>query len=85
MQQEIIKAKVKFVTSANPYTRDKEVTAVLTDHPYNRALTTCYSHIGQHDCCDNTWVKAQRESTEEEYKDLLAELKSIGYDVTIVK
>jgi hypothetical protein len=78
--QEIVKAKVKFVTSKNG-----EVTAVLTDHPYNHALTTCYSHIGQHGGCDAGWVKAQRKSTPEEYADLLAELTSIGYDVAIVK
>lgn len=77
--KEIVKAKVKFVTS-----EDGEVTAVLTNIPYNRALTTCYAHIGQHGGCDAGWVNEQRPSTPEEYAPLLAELVTIGYDVTIV-
>ena len=85
MQDEIIKVKVKFVTSVNPYTNENEVVAVMPEVPYNRALTTCYQHVGQHGSCDDGWIRAQRKSRPEEYADLLEELISIGYDVTIVK
>jgi hypothetical protein len=43
-------------------------------------LRTCYAHIGQHSSCHVDYAKECREATPEEYKDLLAELISIGYD-----
>ena len=42
-----------------------------------------YSHIGQHSACHPRYVAESRPATEEEYKDLLEELTSIGYDVLI--
>ena len=43
--------------------------------------TTSYMHIGQHGAADYAGViAATRPAREEEYRGLLSELKSIGYD-----
>ena len=44
----------------------------------------CYQHVGQHSSCCwyvNTFTKA---ANEVEYKDLLRELKAIGYNVQVI-
>ena len=46
---------------------------------------TCYAHIGQHGACNYEYYKTCRNATKEEYKELLQELKNIGYDVEIIK
>lgn len=40
-------------------------------------LITCYAHIGQHGAACRSWLTKGRPATPEEYKDLLAELRSI--------
>ena len=47
----------------------------------------CYAHIGQHSEGDyNYFLQETRPATPEEYRDLLHELKSIGYnDLKILK
>lgn len=47
---------------------------------------TCYAHIGQHSSASLAYVYGStRPAKESEYRDLLSELQSIGYDVTICK
>lgn len=69
--------------------KDGEVIALFPDIPFNtRDYTTMsYVHMGQHGAADYSGVIAEtRPATEPEYRDLLAELQSIGYkDLHIVK
>lgn len=45
-----------------------------------------YTHIGQHFQADyNHCISKTKPATPAEYQDLLRELKSIGYDVTVIK
>jgi len=55
-----------------------------TDH---RDRIQCYAHMGQHSEGDyNYFLQETRPATLEEYKDLLYELKAIGYtDLKILK
>lgn len=43
-----------------------------------------YNHIGQHSSASIEYVNESRLATPEEYKDLAAELKSIGYAISIL-
>ena len=41
----------------------------------------CYEHVGQHSCLQKLWYDSfTRPANPDEYKDLLEELISIGYD-----
>lgn len=63
---------------------EDEVTAVFPDDSWSeggKTVYTCYAHIGQHGSCDRGWYNTKtRAASESEYRDLLAELKLIGYD-----
>lgn len=47
---------------------------------YRNDLKVCYSHVGQHSSCAKEYALECREASREEYKDLLSELESIGYN-----
>lgn len=52
----------------------------------SRGEIMCYSHIGQHSCCDYQYcVKKSVLATKEEYSDLYNELKSLGYELNVIK
>ena len=44
----------------------------------------CYSHIGQHATCTYGYVLDCREATKDEYKSLVNELESLGYNLNIL-
>ena len=46
---------------------------------------TCYVHNGQHGACDYDYYLSCKKATKEEYKDLLTELKNIGYEIEIIQ
>ena len=47
---------------------------------------TSYQHVGGHGAADcDLCIRNSRPATPEEYSDLLAELRGIGYDPTVVK
>lgn len=60
-----------------------DVTAVLPTLATNFGHWVCYAHIGQHSECSRDWYYSTRAAKPAEYADLLAELKSIGYDVRV--
>lgn len=68
---------------------DKEVIALFPDIPFNTRdhTTMAYVHMGQHGAADYSGVIAETSPAKEpEYRNLLAELKSIGYkDLRIVQ
>ena len=63
------------------------VTAVFSgviDGP--RGELMCYAHMGQHSYCHRDWyTQRTRPATPEEYRELLTELESVGYEVTTVQ
>lgn len=69
---------------------DGEITAVMPDdfarnsNIDGTSCVTCYAHIGQHGSCCKEWVREQKLATPEEYASLLKELKSRGYNITIL-
>lgn len=60
------------------------ITAVFIDEIFTHSRPnsrTCYAHLGQHSECSVEWVKQDTcPAKEVEYKALLAELISIGYN-----
>lgn len=67
---------------------EQEVIAVFPAEPGTLELSTlwCYTHVGQHSACTSGWYRTTQPATPDEYKDLLEELISIGYDdLKIVK
>ena len=77
------------MTTTVIFRKDKnEIVAVFPAYPgtYDLATMTCYAHVGQHSSCHAEWYRITQPATPEEYKDLLEELISIGYDdLKIVK
>ena len=62
---------------------DGEIIALFPDDPWNKSdyTTASYLHVGQHGAADYQHVVAKTHpATEPEYRDLLAELRAIGYD-----
>ncbi len=52
----------------------------------NKGNVTYYQHVGQHSGgCYHTMIETSRLATENEYKDLLKELESLGYNVKVIK
>jgi hypothetical protein len=68
--------------------KDGEVFAIFpglvgTSTPYD---CSCYAHIGQHSCCDPYWCsRVYKLAKPLEYRDLLKELRRIGYRLRIMK
>ena len=62
--------------------KDGEVIALFPTLPGTRQSFTCqsYLHIGQHGPADLGIIQDTTRPTYDEYKDLLVELVSIGYD-----
>jgi hypothetical protein len=61
-----------------------EVIAVLPDCEANPGLVVCYQHVGQHG--EGLWSnirKRTRRAYSREYAPLLAELTSIGYELSV--
>lgn len=47
---------------------------------------TCYAHIGQHSSADLSYcLERLSQADYDEYKDLLEELRRIGYDVRVIR
>ena len=47
-------------------------------------LNTCYAHTGQHSACHPDYAKECVKATPDQYKDLMQELESIGYNLEIL-
>ena len=64
--------------------KDGDVTAVFPTLPADSSWTmTCYAHIGQHSGCCREWYCDTRPARPDEYADLAAELRQIGYVLDI--
>ena len=70
--------------------KNKDLFAFFPQLNYNKELyglgmKTCYAHVGQHSSCSIEYAKASIKATPEQYRDLLNELVSIGYDLKVCK
>lgn len=53
-------------------------------HTLYNVILTSYGHVGQHSACHIDYAKESKEANPEQYKDLKAELESIGYSLNIL-
>ena len=61
-----------------------DVYALLPEIPASPGCVTSYQHIGQHGAADyGHCIATSRPATPEEYADLAAELRQIGYSLDI--
>ena len=71
------------------FKKDKETNEVIAFMPYDyqtwQGEFTCYAHLGQHSLTNDEYYRACKLATPDEYKDLKAELESIGYNVEVIK
>lgn len=63
--------------------QEDDLFALFPSQPEGLATFRCYSHEGQHSECDLDYARECKKATKEQYKDLLAELTSIGYIVKV--
>ena len=61
----------------------KELVALFPELIHNDNYIVSYSHIGQHSGACPSLLKEKR-AKKEEYKDLLNELKNIGYIMEVI-
>ncbi len=65
--------------------RNKDLFAFFPDEIFDRqGNKTCYSLIGQHASCSEGYAKESREANPVQYRELLKELKGIGYKINIL-
>jgi len=67
---------------------DDEVLAIFPDNLYNEELygkdfVDSYMHIGQHSSCSIDLLHELPDASEDQYKDLKAELEEIGYNLEL--
>lgn len=69
--------------------KNGDIIALFPDEPWSRSsyMTTSYMHVGQHGAADYAGVITDTSPAQKnEYKDLLNELKTIGYtDLRVVQ
>lgn len=69
--------------------KNSDIVALFPDEPWSRSgyAVTSYMHVGQHGAADYAGVIADTSPAQEnEYKDLLNELKATGYtDLHVVQ
>ena len=67
------------------FKKDRETDEVIANFATWRGDFICYAHAGQHSYSDYGYYSKCKPATPEEYKDLKSELKSIGYNVEVIK
>jgi predicted nucleic acid-binding Zn finger protein len=72
-----------YITKVQFYKHSGEVYAILPETKLNN-LFDCYAHVGQHGSAVQEYINESRPAKVVEYKDLLTELTSIGYNVLVV-
>jgi hypothetical protein len=88
----VTKKAVRKTTKRKPTPKDKvvfrmfngEVIALFPEQEESRGNVNSYMHIGQHGGADyNHVMQKSKKATPSQYKDLKAELSSIGYKLDI--
>lgn len=62
-----------------------EIIAVFPYEIESNTNVLSYAHIGQHSSCNWNINQFSKPAKESEYKDLLSELQSIGYNLQVIK
>ena len=62
-----------------------EIIAVFPYEIFRGTLVNSYAHLGQHSGCMANINNVSKPATEQEYKPLLNELESIGYNLQVIK
>ena len=63
-----------------------EIIALFPYEKWSDGMCSSYMHVGQHGGADlSHCLRASKAVKEEDYKDLLAELESIGYNLLLIK
>jgi len=82
------RAKTKVIFLINEKDGDSDLFAFFPEEEHSMYITetkTSYSHVGQHSACHLDYAREARKATEEEYKDLKAEVEEIGYNLEMVE
>jgi len=64
--------------------KNEDLFAYFPNEIHNGQMNTAYSHVGQHSGCSVEYANESKQATPEQYKDLKAELTSIGYNLEII-
>lgn len=59
--------------------KDRDIIAFMPDITVRPGYIACYQHVGMHGCASRGYMEECTPATPEEYRDLKAELISIGY------
>lgn len=83
------KDRVKFYVEPPLIIEGKDVTgetilAVFPDIKEPKECVLSYAHIGQHGACSLEYLKKCKKAKPYQYRPLMAELQSIGYNLLVV-
>ena len=98
MSNEIVKVRVRFALIPKHGESGGDVIAIIRDVLDKKTgkwtkdirgrgphkMVTTYMHVGQHSDVAWDWAQSLRPASPEEFRPLLNELTSIGYDVTVL-
>lgn len=73
-----------FIERDNENSYETPLALFINESADNRGNKSCYSHVGQHSICSPDYIRRCRKATPDEYKELLEELESIGYNLNII-
>jgi hypothetical protein len=82
MKKDTYKTEIVFLKND----KEEDLFGYFPNEFFNRDRVTkvCYAHVGQHGACSPAYAQACRPATKKEYKDLLQELKSLGYNLNVL-
>lgn len=82
MKRDAQKTKVRFLY----HEAEEDLFAFFPEqiHTTGGDSKVCYSTIGQHSSCSESYAEDCRDATASEYKELKAELESLGYNLDVL-
>lgn len=84
MKKDTHKTKMTFLFNEDQQDLFAFFPEILEKEDQHSNFYASYSHIGQHSMSSYDYAAESRQATHEEYKDLAAELESIGYNLEIL-
>lgn len=92
MKKDKHKTKVVFLLETGNGTDNETPFAFFPEEHYlpvrsqdHSVVFTCYAHVGQHSACHIEYAQSCKLASPEQYKDLAAEMESLGYNLEILK
>lgn len=77
------KTKVEFLLEKEEHFTN-QVFAYFPEEVEGEKVRLCYAHIGQHSVCHIDYAKQCKKARPYQYRELLMELKSIGYNLLVI-